>query len=124
MKILMPGKHIDQKAVRRASRKRWGRLLAAGVELYEFQPTMVHTKLLIADGLFVTVGSANFDSRSLRINDEANLSVLDSGFAQKMTQIFAGDLARSARVTDAGHGLGSIITAPVSAAQKTLERQL
>ncbi len=124
VKILMPGKHIDQKAVRLASRRRWGRLLAAGVELYEFQPTMVHTKLLIADGLFVTVGSANFDSRSLRINDEANLGVLDAGFARKMTQIFAGDLARSVRVTDAGQGLGSIITAPVSAVQALLEGQL
>ena len=124
VKIMMPGKHIDQKAVRRASRKRWGKLLQAGVELYEYQPTMVHTKLLIADGLFVSVGSANLDPRSLRINDEANLTVLDAGFAKKLSRLYQEDLGQSARVTDAGHGLGSIVTLPVSAAQTPLESQL
>lgn len=85
VQVVMPGDHIDQKAVRRASRRKWSKLLAAGVELYEYEPTMNHTKLLIVDGTFVSVGSTNFDPRSLRINDEINLNVLDEKFAREQT---------------------------------------
>jgi cardiolipin synthase len=99
VQIIIPGEHIDQPAVRRASRTRWGKLLEAGVEIYEYEPTMLHTKLLIADDLFVSVGSANLDYRSLRINAEANLNVLDKGFAAEQARIFRRDLQRSRRVT-------------------------
>lgn len=95
VQIIVPGEHIDQKAVRRASRKRWQKLLEAGIEIYEFEPTMIHSKLLIADGLFVSIGSANFDNRSLRLNDEANLNVLHAGFAAEQTRLFEKDRARS-----------------------------
>ena len=98
VQIIVPGPHTDQKAVSRASRTRWGQLLRAGVEIYEYQPTMTHTKLLIADGLFVSVGSANLDFRSLRANAEANLNVLDASFAAEQTRIFQQDLASSKRV--------------------------
>ena len=74
--------------MRRASRKRWARLLDGGIEIYEYEPTMIHCKLLIADGYFVSVGSANFDNRSLRVNDEANFNVLDRQFAAEQTRIF------------------------------------
>lgn len=99
VQIIMPGKHIDSAAVRRASRARWGELLPAGVELYEYQPTMNHAKVLIADELFVSVGSANFDYRSMRINAEANLNVLDRAFAAEQTRIFRDDLKKSRRIT-------------------------
>jgi cardiolipin synthase len=95
VQVIMPGRHIDFSPVRLASRKRWPRLRAAGVELYEFRGTMLHSKLLVADGLFVSVGSANFDPRSLAINDEANLNVLDRAFAAEQTRIFQSDLQRS-----------------------------
>ncbi len=124
VQILMPGKHIDQKAVRRGSRKRWPRLLAAGVELYEFEPTMIHTKLLIADGLFVSIGSANFDMRSLRINDEANLNVLNAGFARQESRIFAADLLRAERVDKAGRDIKDVPQVPVETAQAPVESQL
>jgi cardiolipin synthase len=125
VQIIMPGEHIDQKAVRRASRKRWPKLLQAGVELYEFQPTMIHTKLLVADDLFTSVGSANFDPRSLRINNEANLSVLDAGFAAEQTRIFQRDLQRSQRVeNDGGHPLKRPHEIPVQTAQTPVESQL
>jgi cardiolipin synthase len=97
--LIVPGRHIDQKAVRRASRRKWDRLLEAGLEIYEYQPTMVHSKLLIADGRFVSIGSANFDNRSLRLNDEANLNVLDDTFAAQQSRVFAADRALSERVT-------------------------
>jgi cardiolipin synthase len=122
VQILMPGEHIDQKAVRRASKKRWPELLRAGVELYEYGPTMIHSKLLIADGRFVSVGSANFDPRSLRINDEANLNVLDTNFAGEMTRIFRADLRHAERVTR--EDAGSPAEKPVQVAQTPLEPQL
>ncbi len=123
VQIIVPGEHIDQKAVRRASRKRWAKLLDAGVEIYEFEPTMIHSKLLIADGLFVSIGSANFDNRSLRLNDEANFDVLDAGFAAEQARIFEKDLQRSEQMTHE-KARGKIIEKPVQAAQTPLESQL
>ena len=92
IRILMPGKHIDSEAVRLASRATWGLLLAAGVEMYEYQPTMVHNKLLIADDAMVSVGSTNFDIRSFQLNDEASLNVYDQTFSTRMTAVFEDDL--------------------------------
>jgi cardiolipin synthase len=124
VELIVPGRHIDQKAVRRASRKRWGRLLAAGVKIYEYQPTMMHAKLLIADGLFVSVGSANYDNRSMRLNDEANLNVLDPAFAAEQGRIFARDRAQSVLVTEENLRERSLTSVPLQVAQTPLEGQL
>lgn len=99
VKIMVPGPHIDQPKVRRASRRHWKPLLEAGVEIYEYQPTMIHSKLLIVDGRFTSIGSANFDNRSLHLNDEANLNVLDESFAAEQTRIFEADLKNSKQMT-------------------------
>jgi len=99
VQIIVPGKHIDTHLVRRASRSRWGPLLEAGVEIYEYQPTMYHCKILIADEQWVSVGSANFDTRSFRLNDEANLNVYDTDFARQQTVIFAQDLQHARQIT-------------------------
>ena len=81
------GRYIDFKVVRKASRSRWGPLLEAGIAIYEFQPTMYHTKVMIVDDLWVSVGSTNFDSRSFQLNDEANLNVLDPEFAAELAAV-------------------------------------
>ncbi|HEY1230410.1 MAG TPA: cardiolipin synthase [Ramlibacter sp.] len=99
VRVITPGKHTDTMTVRRASRGLWGELLQAGVQIHEYQPTMYHCKGMIVDGLMTSVGSTNFDMRSFRMNDEANLNVYDAGFAQQMTQVFEADLARSRRIT-------------------------
>ena len=99
VRIIVPGRHIDAALVRMASRARWGPLLEAGVEIHEFQPTMYHCKVFIADRLLLSVGSTNFDNRSFRLNDEANLNVFDRGLAEKMTNVLEGDIARSRRLT-------------------------
>ena len=99
VEVIVPGKHIDSKLARAASRAVWGPLLEAGVEIYEFQPTMIHAKLLVVDGRWVSVGSSNFDSRSMSLNDEANYNVLDRAFAARQTAIFARDKLRARRVT-------------------------
>ncbi|EUC18022.1 cardiolipin synthase [Paraburkholderia hospita] len=99
VRIITPGKHIDTHTVREASRACWGPLLEAGVQMFEYQPTMFHVKLLVVDDYLVSVGSTNFDSRSFKLNDEANLNIYDEAFACRQTQIFADDLAKSKRVT-------------------------
>jgi len=99
VRVIVPGRHIDVKPVRHASRAGWGGLLRAGVEVYEYGPTMYHCKLMIVDDLWVSVGSANLDNLSLRMNDEANLNVLDRAFAAEQTEVFERDLARCRRVT-------------------------
>ncbi|MCD2514773.1 cardiolipin synthase [Massilia sp. G4R7] len=101
VRILMPGKYIDSDLVKAASRERWGELLAAGVKLAEYQPTMYHVKALIVDELLVSVGSTNFDNRSFSINDEANLNVLDPAFAREQAAIFEDDWKHANPVTKA-----------------------
>jgi cardiolipin synthase len=95
VEIVSPGRHIDQKLVRLASRHYWQQLAKAGIKIYEYQPSMVHVKLMIVDGIFTSVGSANFDNRSIRLNDEANLNVYDSRFAAEQTRLFEQDKAKS-----------------------------
>ncbi|HEY9239877.1 MAG TPA: phospholipase D-like domain-containing protein [Burkholderiaceae bacterium] len=99
VRIITPGEDIDAAVVRRASRALWGPLLMAGATIAEYQPTMFHCKVLVVDGLFVSVGSTNFDNRSFRLNDEANLNILDAAFAAEQTRIFEADLARSRVIT-------------------------
>ena len=83
----------------KASRSRWGELLHAEAQVYEYQPTMSHVKVMIVDGAWAPVGSTNFDNHSFRLNDEANLNVLDSAFAARLVRTFEEDKAHSRRVT-------------------------
>lgn len=95
VRVLVPGEHIDSETVRYASKKLWGNLLAQGAEVYEYEPTMMHVKMLIVDDLLVSVGSTNFDQRSFSLNDEASLNVYDATFAHSMTGVFEADIQRA-----------------------------
>ena len=97
--ILVPGKLTDSDLVRGASRARWGELLEAGAQIYEFQPTMFHCKVMVVDDMWVSVGSTNFDSRSFRLNDEANLNIYNRDFALEQREIFERDLKRARLIT-------------------------
>jgi cardiolipin synthase len=99
VRIIVPGEYIDSQVTRRASRADWGELLRAGAEIHEFQPAMFHCKALIVDSQLVSVGSTNFDNRSFRLNDEANLNVYDPQFAAEIERVFEQDLGRSRLVT-------------------------
>ena len=99
IRLITPGPITDTETVRAASRQTWGPLLAAGAQIYEYQPTMYHCKVMVVDNLMVSVGSTNFDSRSFRLNDEANLNIYDSAMAARQTAVFEDDLKRSRRVT-------------------------
>ena len=85
--------------MRNASRANWGDLLRAGVEIYEYQPTMYHTKAMIVDDAWVSIGSANLDNLSFRLNDETNLNLLDHDFATQQVRIFDDDLSHSRQIT-------------------------
>ena len=99
IKILTPNDNIDSDFVRMASHTLWGDLLEAGIEMYEYQPVMYHAKLMIVDEYFVTMGSTNFDNRSFRLNDEANVSILGEDFARQMTERYEEDLTHSEIIT-------------------------
>ena len=99
VKILMPGANTDADTVRSSSRGMWGELLEAGAEMYEYQPTMYHCKVMVVDGLLTSVGSTNFDDRSMRLNDEANVNIYDADFARRQTAVFDDDLTRAHRIT-------------------------
>ena len=99
IRMILPGPFTDTEVLRKASRAKWGRLLGAGAEIYEYQPTMFHCKVMVVDGLWSSVGSTNFDNRSFRLNDEANLNVLSRSFAERQIALFNDDLKRSRRIT-------------------------
>jgi cardiolipin synthase A/B len=99
VEVIVPGTKIDSELSRKASRSRWGDLLEAGVEIYEYQPTMYHCKVMVVDDLWVSVGSTNFDNRSFRLNDEANLNVYDADFARRQVKDFEEDRKKAHRVT-------------------------
>lgn len=99
VRIILPGRNMDFALVRRASRATWGRLLAAGARIHEYEPSMFHCKVLIVDGHWVSAGSSNFDNRSFSTNDEANINVYDEQFAARQTAVFEGDLKYSRRIS-------------------------
>jgi cardiolipin synthase len=100
VQIIVPTvEHTDTRIAAHGSRRMWGPLLENGVKIYEYQPGMLHTKALIADGLFCSVGSSNFDNRSFRLNDEANMNVMDRKFAAEQRRIFESDKANSRQIT-------------------------
>lgn len=99
VQILLPGKHSDHSMTRSSSRGTYGDLLRAGAEIYEYQPAMIHAKIMIVDGLWCVVGSTNMDHRSFGWNDEVNLAVVDPALAAKLSANFDDDLKKSRRET-------------------------
>lgn len=99
IEVIVPNHLTDVPIVRKGSRHFWGDLLRAGVRIYEFQPSMYHPKLLIVDDVWTSVGSANFDERSLELNDEASLNVYDRGFTKTQIDVFELDRQRSREIT-------------------------
>jgi len=99
VKIITPGRHSDHTLTRRSSRQLYGDLLQAGARIYEYQPAMLHAKVMIVDGLWSVVGSTNFDHRSFDLNDEVNLAACDAGLAERLETDFVADLEQSRAVS-------------------------
>ncbi len=96
--VVTPNRLNNHPIARLASRRRYGELIAGGVEIHEYQPAMIHAKVLIVDGAWTVVGSTNFDSRSFGLNDEVNVALRDGVLAARMEADFARDVARSRRI--------------------------
>ena len=98
IRILVEGDNTDAMPVKYASRAVYDRLLSLGILIAEYQPTMMHTKVLVADGIISMFGSANFDNRSLELNDELNVAVWNRDLAARFTQDLEDDLGNARRL--------------------------
>ena len=98
VKLMLAGEHIDAWWARQNSVRLYGSLLEAGVEIYEFRPTMLHQKTMLVDGVWATIGTANFDNRSFAMNEETNLCFHDRTIAEELRAIFNADLKRCDRI--------------------------
>jgi cardiolipin synthase A/B len=99
IRLLVEGDITDAMPVKYASRKHYEQLMNLGIEIYEYQPTMMHTKTFVVDGVWSTFGSANFDNRSLELNDELNVAVTSRELAARLLADFEQDLKASRRLT-------------------------
>ena len=98
VRVLVGGPRTDIRATRTAAHGRYEDLLESGVRVYEYQPSTLHAKTFVVDGLWVSVGTMNFDNRSLALNDESTLMVLDSAAGRRMEEVFLEDLRHSQEI--------------------------
>lgn len=97
--LMVPGKWTDSHFVRRAGQHLYRQLLAAGVRLYEFEPALLHQKIVVIDGVWSHIGTTNFDARSLALNAEIGVGLLDKNIARELKHAFEHDLKRSRELT-------------------------
>ncbi|MEA3189071.1 MAG: cardiolipin synthase [Chthoniobacter sp.] len=95
VQVLVPGKDDNHATTKAAGRTAYGQLLEAGVKVFEYQPTMIHSKLMVVDGMFSIVGSSNLDTRSAQINEELDLTVYDETFGAELEKTFMKDLEQA-----------------------------
>ena len=99
IQIIVPGSHTDQRWVRIVSRRKYRELLHEGIKIYEYRAGMTHAKVLNVDGLWVVVGTTNFDNRSFEHNDEVNVAILDEEVSARLKKDFMADLRQCEEVT-------------------------
>lgn len=99
VRLLLPNKHTDAPMVRRAGQYYFEQLLEAGVRIFEYQPTMMHAKMLVVDGVWAVLGSANMDIRSKELNQEGVIGILDQGFGEQIRETFMEDLKDAHEIT-------------------------
>lgn len=124
VRVLSVSSKTDVKTTWYAGRYRYEELLRAGIKIYEYQPTMIHAKTIVVDGLWSTIGSMNFDNRSMAFNDESNLVVLDSAFGAQMDSVFFDDLRYSKQITLEEFQRRSVWTKMLEAGATLLSRLL
>jgi len=124
VRVLVPGPEIDKPPVRMAGRAAYDELLGAGIEIYEYQPTMLHAKTMVVDDIWSSVGSVNFDNRSFQLHDEATLCVQSRAFAGRLTDEFERDLEVSQRIEPGRWGRRGPLHRGQEAALKLVRREL
>jgi cardiolipin synthase len=121
--VLVPGPATDQRWVRLASRRMFGKLLEAGIRIYEYMPGMTHVKMLVTDDLWSAIGTTNLDNRSFEHNDEVNLTIRDEKLAARLTADYAADVARSQEITLEGWRRRPLLEKLIGSIAWVLERQ-
>ena len=124
VRVLVPGEHADKRIVQAAGETNYDELLEAGVRIFRYSPTMIHAKVMTADGVVATLGSGNFDQRSLGINEEANIVIFHEGTTQILDQQFDEDCERSEEVHPADWEDRGPIQKVVETATDTIDPQL
>jgi cardiolipin synthase len=124
VRVLVPGDHADKRIVQVAGEEKFEELLEAGVRIFRYCPTMIHAKILTADGVVGTTGSGNFDQRSLGINEESNIVILDEATVQILNQHFDDDIERSEELHPASWDERGPIQKVAEAATGTIDPQL
>ena len=99
VQVMVPGRHIDLPMVRQAAWFHYAEMIDSGVRIYEYTPTMMHNKTMVVDGVYSTIGSINFDARSMNRNEEESLAFFDAGFAGAMEEMFSEDKKRCEEIT-------------------------
>ena len=121
--VLVPGAWNNHPYTRLASRRRYGVLLEGGVAIHEYQPAMMHAKVMIVDGVWSVVGSTNFDNRSFGLNDEVNVAILQRELAGRLEADFEADLANARAVSIEDWRRRAFIERAFAAVARVLERQ-
>jgi cardiolipin synthase len=99
VRVMVSGLHNDNFMARQNSVRLYGPLLKAGIEIYEYNHTMLHQKTMVVDSVWSTVGTTNFDSRSFAHNEENNVCVCDAQLAKQLEAIFVADITGCEKVT-------------------------
>src|SRR6185436_6673452 len=99
VRLILPGKNDDQPLTKSAGRAAYGRMLQGGIKIFEYQPTMIHQKGMVVDGLFSLIGSSNLDARSSGINEELDVVIYNEQFGRQMEDAFTKDLEQSREYT-------------------------
>ncbi len=121
--VITPNALNNHPIARLASRRRYGEMITAGVQIHEYQPAMIHAKVLIVDGIWTVLGSTNFDNRSFGLNDEVNAALRDEALAERMEADFASDLGRSRLISYEDWARRPISERMLAALGSVLERQ-
>jgi cardiolipin synthase len=120
---MVPGRHTDQRLVRLASRRMYKELLAGGVLLYEYRPSMTHVKALMVDHAWTMIGTTNVDNRSFEHNDEVNVAFREADIASRLRHDFEADLAASDEITLASWSRRPLLEKMIGPVCWILERQ-
>lgn len=100
VEVMLPGRNADQRFVQLAAEAQFARLLDAGVRIWSYQPTMIHAKIVLVDDMVACVGSANFDRRSMKLNHEIEVMVLDAGVVAELDRHYDEDVANSEQIIE------------------------
>ncbi len=122
VELLLPGPHADKRFVQMASEGTYAALLQAGVRVWSFQPSMLHTKIMTVDGLVASVGSANLNARSTKLDEEINIVVIDAHLARELDRHFDEDLGRSVRLESERWSHRSFVQRVVETAVRPIKR--